>query len=171
MYEWECKESIDCLSLAHLLSVTLYSKRFFPYFTFCLVGGIDKLGSGALFKYDALGSYERVIATVSGKGEELIQPILDRVTQMEESKELWSFQSILGESEDSGDLKRFVDLSIEDAIELVKEAFHAAAEREISIGDGVEIVVIERESEIKGNDVDLSVKMRKRSLFYQLPRH
>jgi len=34
------------------------------------------LGRGAIYHYDALGSFERVIASCCGKGEHLIQPIL-----------------------------------------------------------------------------------------------
>ena len=34
------------------------------------------LGRGAIYQYDALGSFERVIASCCGKGQQLIQPIL-----------------------------------------------------------------------------------------------
>ena len=37
---------------------------------------VYRLGRGAIFHYDALGSFERVIASCCGKGEHLIQPIL-----------------------------------------------------------------------------------------------
>lgn len=132
---------------------------YFPFY-FLLIG------QGALFKYDALGSYERVTATVSGKGEELIQPILDRVSKMEENKELWQFENY-DETEEI-DPPRFVDTSIDSAIELVKSAFEAAAEREISVGDGIQIVIIE--SDISSG-VESKVSPRTRTLSFQLPKH
>ena len=41
------------------------------------------LGQGALYRYDAVGSYERVRAVCAGRGEKLIQPMLDEITEME----------------------------------------------------------------------------------------
>jgi len=40
------------------------------------------LGHGAIYHYDALGSFERVMASCAGKGEHLIQPILGKEMMM-----------------------------------------------------------------------------------------
>ena len=45
---------------------------------------ISDTGHGALYRYDAVGSYERVRAVCVGKGEKLIQPLLDEITKMDE---------------------------------------------------------------------------------------
>lgn len=59
--------------VANLLSQVLYSRRGFPYYSFCIVAGIGKV-----YVYDAIGSYEAVQAATAGTGRELLQPILDR---------------------------------------------------------------------------------------------
>ena len=42
-----------------------------------------------MYKYDAIGSCERVTATCSGKAEHLIQPLLDDITNLEGDDALW----------------------------------------------------------------------------------
>ena len=43
--------------MASLLGYTLYMKRFFPYYCFNLIAGLDENGNGAVYGYDAIGSY------------------------------------------------------------------------------------------------------------------
>lgn len=97
-------------SVANLLQQILYSRRGFPFYSFCVVAGLhppvnddDELvlcngndGSsannsnggregrgmgmeGAVYVYDAIGSYERVAVGSAGTGRELLQPILDQL--------------------------------------------------------------------------------------------
>jgi 20S proteasome alpha/beta subunit len=61
-----------------------------------MVGVLDGQGHGALYRYDAVGSFKRVQAVCAGKGEKLIQPLLDEITDMEADEDLdslWSFSS------------------------------------------------------------------------------
>ena len=43
-YEWEHKKKLAIRPLSYMLSSELYSKRFFPYYTFCIAAGIDSEG-------------------------------------------------------------------------------------------------------------------------------
>lgn len=65
----------------------------------------------------------------------MIQPILDELTKMDENDSLWNF-------EDQSENDRYLDIDENEAIRIVQKAFRAAAEREISVGDGIEILIL-----------------------------
>lgn len=44
VYEFEHDKKLAIRPLSYLLSSQLYMKRFFPYFTFSMIGGIDRFG-------------------------------------------------------------------------------------------------------------------------------
>ncbi len=69
-------------AIAQLLSVTLYYRRFFPYYAFCMVGGVDEEGKGAVYGYDAVGSYKRDDYGCMGSGQNFIMPILDNLVSL-----------------------------------------------------------------------------------------
>lgn len=147
LYEWQNERSPTVTVLAHLLATVLYSRRNFPYFSFCAVAGLDEHGCGALYRYDAVGSFERVRAVCCGKGEKLIQPLFDEVTGMEADDALFAFPQLDGtESRVSFDSTSFNtathNLNVDEACALIVRAFKAAAEREISIGDGIDMCII-----------------------------
>ena len=52
VYEHQHFKPMSTKSVAQLISVTLYGKRFFPYYTFNLVAGIDENGAPLLSLYN-----------------------------------------------------------------------------------------------------------------------
>lgn len=46
-YEHSHGTVMSCSAAAQLLSVTLYYRRFFPYYAFCMIGGIDEDGESS----------------------------------------------------------------------------------------------------------------------------
>ncbi|KAL4562531.1 hypothetical protein LXL04_034738 [Taraxacum kok-saghyz] len=129
IYQHQHNKQMSCPAMAQLLSNTLYYKRFFPYYAFNVLGGLDSEGKGCVFTYDAVGSYERVGYSAQGSGATLITPFLDN--------QLKSPSPLLLPAKDA-----VTPLSEAEAIDLVKTCFSSATERDIYTGDSVEIIIL-----------------------------
>ncbi|CAI5446728.1 unnamed protein product [Caenorhabditis angaria] len=126
-YRFDYRADMSADLCAELLSRNLYYRRFFPYYTGAMLAGIDENGKGAVFSYDPIGCIERLGYSASGAAEPMIIPFLDcqigHVTVAEDYEK--------------------PPLTIERAISLMKDAFRGAAEREISTGDKIHLVIAE----------------------------
>ncbi len=127
--------------VALLLSQMLYSRRGFPYYSFCVAAGLNENNEGHVYVYDAIGSYEQVAVAATGSGRELLQPILDR-----------KFRAIIADKTDRlqkwGNIPSFqVDATKEDAISILLEGYRAVSEREISVGDTVVFCILEKQND------------------------
>lgn len=80
-------------------------------------------GHGWSYGYDAIGSHEKVRAVCSGTGQTLLQPVLDNQVEFKQM---------------SDDVAK-EELDLEPCVELIKDAFASAGERDIYTGDTVEI--------------------------------
>ncbi|WIA18407.1 hypothetical protein OEZ86_001990 [Tetradesmus obliquus] len=132
MFQHNHGKPMSCKGAAQLLSNTLYYKRFFPYYTFNLCAGLDEEGKGAVYTYDAIGSYERTGYSCQGSGKDLMQPVLDN--------QLKAASPLLVPARNST-----TTLPLEQAIDLVKDAFVSAGERDIYTGDYVEVLIITKD--------------------------
>jgi 20S proteasome subunit beta 6 len=126
-YQHNQNKVMPSKAVAQLLSVTLYYRRFFPYYAFCLLAGLDEEGKGAVYGYDAVGSFKRDDYGAMGTGQNFVMPILD---------------NLVGHKNRNDPKAR---LTKEEAISICKEVFVVAAERDIHTGDCVEISVITRD--------------------------
>ena len=125
-YERTFKRPPTVESLAQLLGITLYSRRFMPFYAFNLLCGLDKDGQGIVYGYDAIGSFDKLTYGVQGSGSELGAPILDN--------------QFIGHNF----LVKQVAPDVKVAEETAKDIINSIAERDIYTGDQVELVIIDR---------------------------
>ena len=67
-YQHNHRKPINCQAVSQMLSNQLYYKRFFPFYAFNLCAGLDAEGKGAVYSYDAVGSFERCGFGCQGSG-------------------------------------------------------------------------------------------------------
>jgi len=124
MYEHAHRRQPSVTAIAQMLSTMLYQKRFFPFYTFNNLVGVDDEGKGACYHYDAIGSFERVPYGTEGSGSALTLSVLD--AQLAKAHQ----QIKDGEP------------TMEQVVELCKDALTSCGERDIYTGDKGEIFVI-----------------------------
>ena len=120
----DCEPSTH--AVAQLLSVTLYGRRFFPFYTFNLLAGLDDEGRGAVYGYDAIGSFERLEHGAQGTGRSLVQSILDNQVSK------------------NNQLVKGAPLTATQATALCQDVITSAAERDIYTGDSATVVVLRK---------------------------
>ena len=60
-----------------MISIMMYGRRFFPYYTNTVITGLDTDGTGCIFAFDPVGSMTKQLYACEGSAMPLILPILD----------------------------------------------------------------------------------------------
>ncbi|KAJ3207927.1 Proteasome subunit beta type-1 [Dinochytrium kinnereticum] len=151
-YFYKHEKTMSAPALAQMLSTILYGKRFFPYYVWNILGGLDEEGSflynnwanlrvfkgkGCVFSYDPVGNFEKQHWACSGSAGHLIQPFLDNQVGRKHHA-----------------VGRGVLPSEEEALKIVKDAFAGATERDIYTGDFLELYII-RKTGVRYECIDL----------------
>ncbi|PVU96650.1 hypothetical protein BB561_001044 [Smittium simulii] len=116
-------------SIAQMISIIQYQKRFFPYYVFPILGGLDQEGKGCVYSYDPVGNMERVGFQVYGSASGLIQPFLDSQVGFKNQQNV--------------DKTRL--LSKQEAYDIAIDSFTGATERDIYTGDFLEVYIIDKD--------------------------
>lgn len=128
MYTHTHNKVMSTTAVAQMLSIVMYSKRFFPYYVSNIVAGLDENGKGVVYSYDPIGHCELAQYRAGGSAGALLQPVLDNQI---------GFKNQEGVNEKK--------VSLDRAIQVIKDMFISAAERDIYTGDGVSISIITKD--------------------------
>uniref|UniRef100_A0A9J7Y5P8 Proteasome subunit beta type-1 n=1 Tax=Cyprinus carpio carpio TaxID=630221 RepID=A0A9J7Y5P8_CYPCA len=128
MYKHSNNKNMTSGAIAAMLSTILYGRRFFPYYVYNIIGGLDEEGRGAVYSFDPVGSYQRDTYKAGGSASAMLQPLLDNQIGFKNMENVEQ-----------------VPLSLEKAVQLVKDVFISAAERDVYTGDALKICIITKE--------------------------
>jgi 20S proteasome subunit beta 6 len=136
-YMHQHQEPMSLPAIAQMVSIMLYHKRFFPYYVFTVLGGINPDGEGTVYSFDPVGSYESHQCRAGGSAASLIQPFLDNQV---------SKKNLAG--------VKYTPPTKDQALKLVRDAFTSATERDIHTGDYLEVFCVDKDG-VKVDKFDL----------------
>src|SRR5699024_6291 len=119
-------------AIAQMLSVTLYSRRFFPWYTFNVVCGIGRDGVAKLWSYDAVGNHTLANRAAQGSAGICALAALDGVFNGPNPPQ-----------------------TKETLVEAAKAAMMAASEVNITTGDTLELFALANNGEVQVLNVPL----------------
>ena len=112
----ETRRTMPVNSIAKLVSVMLFERRYFPLLTQVIIGGVD--GKPALYTLDPMGSLLPDVFAAAGTGTEMAVAVIET-----------SFRPGMNEKE---------------AKELAVKAIRSAVSRDAASGDGVDILILNK---------------------------
>jgi len=134
-------------SISKFLANVLYSRRLFPFYSFCILAGLcidDKEGTqklrGVVHIYDAIGSHEESAVVSAGTGREILQPILDRLFTESSKRHSTALAAIRLRT---SPVPTHVECPVDEAVGLLLHGYRAASEREIQVGDSIVVGILQ----------------------------
>jgi len=128
-YQHNYGKEMPLRSIARLIQTMLYARRFFPYYVYNILGGIEDDGTGAVYSFDPVGSYEREACRAAGAAQSLVQPFLDNQIYFKNQTAAPGFSHP-------------AHLPLPDVLSIVIDSFTSATERHIEVGDGLEMYIV-----------------------------
>ncbi|CAO1639410.1 unnamed protein product [Sympodiomycopsis kandeliae] len=138
-------------SIARLVSNLLYGKRFFPYYVYNILGGVDEDGKGAVYSFDPVGSHERETCRAAGAAQSLLQPFLDNQIMYRNQQPL-----------PDRPIPQPGLYDLPTVLRVTMDSFTSATERHIEVGDGLEMFIVRNGPTSEG---DQTSKMNLPELF------
>jgi len=131
MYGHEHNKEMSTPAVSQMVSSLLYYKRFFPYYVTTVVAGLDSDNVGRIYSYDSVGSKVESSNIACGSASHLLQPLLDNQV----------------DGKNIGDIvpKKAPVFSREEAVNIIRDVFVSAAERDIYTGDSILIYILTAE--------------------------
>lgn len=126
----ELKRDIPTNSISKMISNMMYERRFFPLLTQVIVGGV--VDKPVIYTLDPLGSVLPDDYAAVGTGAEMALGVLDPVYEKlnQEGKQLTE----------------------KEAIDLAKKSIHSASMRDSFSGDGIDILIINKDGSKEFSD-------------------
>jgi proteasome beta subunit len=115
LYELDHKRRITVQSASKTIATLLFQRRFFPYITQTIIGGIDDKGP-SIYVLDPLGSLIRDTYATVGSGAEIAIGVLED-----------SYRT---------------DLSLAEGKDLIIRAMKSAIARDAASGNGIDLMII-----------------------------
>ncbi|KAG4300935.1 hypothetical protein PCANB_002739 [Pneumocystis canis] len=136
LYYNKHNRKLSVKSAARLIQTILYGRRFFPYYSYIVIVGIDEEGKGAIYTFDPVGSYERVSYQAAGGSASLIFPLLDN--QVGKKNQYETVNGCLQSCTPA-------PIPLDQAMKLIKDSYNSVAERHIEVGDGFQAFIVTRD--------------------------
>lgn len=131
IYRSTHKRDPSLSAIAQMLSVTLYMRRFFPYYAFNILAGMKDDGTFTCYGYDAVGSFDEAPYGSTGSGNQLITPVLDNI------------------------IGRNPNLNEKEALRLALDTMNGTANRDIYTGDKLEIMILRSDGTFSVHEEEL----------------
>lgn len=136
LYLQKYETQMTVKATAHFLMNVLYGRRFFPFYTFLILTGIED-NETVMYSYDPVGCYKKDIARCYGTSQNIIQPILDSKIYQKNN------------------VKRDKEFTEKEVVEIIVKAFEASVERDVKSGDWLEIIVQRVNGDVESNIIEL----------------